>query len=486
MNKNNNSKDALFLSIVKIFTLGVGTISTMILSKKLSLDSYGTYSTLNLLATSGAAISVLGLADAMNYFYNKEKDIEKQRKYVNNILLFQTVIGIITGIIILVGEPVFITYFNNPFLKGMCIYIAFRPFLDNIIISLQNLQVAIGRAKQIAIRNAIFSGMKVLTIILCVMFFKDIRIILFAIIFMDLLTVLYFWITFSKVKFPINIMKFDIELTREILYFSIPMGIYVMSNMLMREFDKYVIGYFESTAMLAIYTNCSTTLPLDIITNSFLIVIIPIMTRLISNKEYEKAQQLFSNYLMIGVYSTVVFGIALILTAKEAISFLYDDKYLIGKPVFILYIIVSMIRFANLTLVLSAKGKTKTLMKVSIISLIINSFTSIILYKLFGFIGPAIATVMVTLISTLVMCNSSCKVLKTTLLKIISWKDISAFVVELFLCVNVFTFMKNQLYILNINKYIILFICAGGFSFLMLIINYKKIERILKNINLYK
>lgn len=482
MGNNRNSKDALLLSVVKIFTLGVGTISTMILSKMLSLESYGTYSTLNLLATSGTAISVLGLADAMNYFYNKEKDIEIQKKYVSSIILFQTVVGIVTAAIIIISEPIFISYFDNKLLRGMCIYVAFRPFLENIIISLQNLQVAIGRAKQIAIRNAIFSLMKVFAIILCVRVFEDIRIILFTIAFMDLITVLYFGFTFSREKFTINIIYFDRELTKEILYFSIPMGIYVMSNMLMRELDKYVIGHYESTSMLAIYTNCSTTLPLDIITNSFLIVIIPIMTRLISDDEYKKAQRLFSNYLMIGIYSTVVFGVAVILTSKEAISFLYSDKYLIGEKVFILYIIVSMIRFANLTLVLSAKGRTKTLMKVSLISLIVNGITNIVFYRLFGFIGPAIATVGVTLITTFIMCNISCKILKTTIFKIINWKEIGIFACELFLAINIFTFLKDYLYSLGLHKYVILFSCAGGISFLMLIINYKKIKVILERI----
>ena len=423
MSKNNNSKDALLLSIVKVFTLCVGIISTMILSKKLSLENYGIYSTLNLLATSGTAISVLGLADAMNYFYNKEKDINIQKKYVNNILLLQIVSGMIVGIIILIGEPIFITYFNNPMLKSMCIYVAFRPFLENIIISLQNLHVAIGRAKQIAIRNAFFSFGKVVTIIIGVVFFNDIRIILFSIVLMDLLTVIYFVLTFSKIKFKLNVINFDIGLIKEILLFSIPMGIYVMSNMLMREFDKYVIGYFESTEMLAIYTNCSAALPLDIITNSFLIVIIPIMTRLISNNDYKKAQELFSNYLMIGIYSTVVFGLALIFNSEEAILFLYSDKYLSGKPIFIIYIIASMIRFANLTLILSAKGRTKILMKISIISLIVNAITNILFYKMLGFIGPAISTVFVTIITTVIMCRESCKILQTTMVKIINWRE---------------------------------------------------------------
>lgn len=482
MKKSRKSIDALLLSVVKVFTLASGLISTMLLSKKLSLDYYGTYSILNLIATSCTAISVLGLADAMNYFYNKEDDIEIQRKYVNNIFSFQILIGIITAIIIIFSEPILIKYFDNTLLKGMCIYIAFRPLLENIIISLQNLQVAIGKAKQIAIRNAVFSVIKVLTIIFCITFIQDIRIILFMIVLMDLITVIYFLYTFSIYKYSINILEWNLKILKKVLYFSIPMGVYIMSNTLMKELDKYIIGYFESTSMLAIYTNCSATLPLDIITNSFLIIIIPLMTRLISNKNYVEAQNLFRNYLMIGIYSTVVFGIALMLVSKEAISLLYSDKYLMGNNVFILYLFVSIIRFANLTLILSAKGKSKTLMQISIISLLSNLVLNLIFYKLFGFIGPAIATVLVTLFTTVLMCMKSCKIINTSILKILDKNEIVSFFCTVVVLSIICILLKKYLYYIGLNKYFILFICSGGFSLIMLIINYKRIKQILKSI----
>lgn len=482
MGKNRNSKDALLLAIVKIFSLGVGTISTMLLSKTLSLEIYGTYSALNLLATSGAAISVLGLADAVNFFYNSENNVSMQKKYVNSIFAFQFIVGMITAAIIIFCEPIFVEYFDNNLLKGMCIYVAFRPYLENTIISLQNLQVAIGKAKQIAIRNAVFSLIKVLSICYSIFYTKDITVLLFMIVFMDLLTVIYFTYTFSREKYKIQIFKCNFAILKRVLSFSIPMGVYVMSNMLMREMDKYVIGFFEPTSMLAIYTNCSAVLPLDIITNSFLIVIMPIITRAINNDDYIKAQKLFRNYLMIGIYSTVVFGIALIIVSEEAISLLYSKHYLIGKTVFILFLIVSMIRFANLTLVLSAKGKTKTLMIISISSLILNFILNITLYKIVGFIGPAISTVIITLGTTFVMFSISCKILNISPMKILDKKELLEFIFKLIITSILFCCLKDLLYNYGVHKYLVLFICAGGFSTFMLIINFTKIRENLREV----
>lgn len=482
MNQNRNSKDAFLLSSVKLFTIFVGTFSTMLLSKKLNLEVYGTYSTLNLIVTTGTSVSVLGLADAVNYFYNSEKNVERQKKYVSTIFSFQFIIGVITGMVIISSEPLLVNYFENNLLKGMCIYVAFRPYLANTILSLQNLQVAIGRAKEIAIRNALFSLVKIITIYICTFWIKDIRILLFMFLLMDFITVIYFSKVFAKEKFPIQIFNINKDILIEVLCLSIPMGLYIMSNTLMRDLDKYIIGYFESTSMLAIYTNCSTPLPLDVITNSFLVIIIPIMTRAIAEKDYYKAQCLFKNYFMIGLYSTLIFGIGIILVADEAISILYSDQYLEGKAIFVIYILASIIKFANLTLVLSARGRTKTLMILSLISLCINSVLNILLYYLLGVYGPAIATVFVTFINVIILTKISCSIIKLSFKEIISLKELLLLTGQIIFLIIIFHNFKNYLYGLGLDKYFILIICGGGFCFLMLGLNLKKILCILRDI----
>ena len=66
------SGDSLFLAFSKIITLRFGILTAKILSMGLTLTEYGTYSQVNLVNTLSASILLLGLPDALNFFYNNK------------------------------------------------------------------------------------------------------------------------------------------------------------------------------------------------------------------------------------------------------------------------------------------------------------------------------------------------------------------------------------------------------------------------------
>lgn len=117
--------------------------------------------------------------------------------------------------------------------------------------------------------------------------------------------------------------KIDWSKTREILGYSIPMGVYVLTNSLCRDIDKMLIGGWYSTDQYAIYANCATLLPFDIISASFLTILIPILTRYFGEKDYIHGRILFKNYLKIGYYTAFTFTIACMILSKEMVLFLY-------------------------------------------------------------------------------------------------------------------------------------------------------------------
>ena len=59
--------DSLLLSLVKVITTSVGIVSTMVLSRTLSLADYGTYAQGNLVISLATSMTVLGLTDAVSY-----------------------------------------------------------------------------------------------------------------------------------------------------------------------------------------------------------------------------------------------------------------------------------------------------------------------------------------------------------------------------------------------------------------------------------
>ena len=281
-------------------------------------------------------------------------------------------------------------------------------------------------------------------------------------------------------------LKGDVAFFMPIMRYGLPMGVFALTSTLTREIDKLIIGYMSNTETLAIYSNCSKILPFDIVVASFATVLIPYIMKYISIGEKNSSILLFQNYLKVGYYSVWVLGVAVLIVSGQAISFLYSDEYLQGRTIFILYIIDSMIKFASMHLILTASGKTKLLMWISLGSLVANIVLNILLYFILGINGPAIATLIVTTGYTISILHKSINVLNSRWAEIFDIKDLFGFIICLG-CTGIVCSIINQ-YLLSkgLNQYMVMIIIMFGFGAVNLFVNLKKIKSILKKINALK
>lgn len=403
------SFDSLLLALVKFFTLASGLIGTVVLSHSLSLRAYGTYSQGIMIVMLGADLTILGLADSVNYFYNRKRSTADAELYVRTAVSLQVVLGVGLGVLILLLQSVLVGYFDNPMLQGVFIYLAFRPLLLNLGTIFQVLMVSVGRARSIAVRNGAFSTLKLAAIFMTAYVTSDIGVLFAILLGLDAISILWFWLTFRRYAFTVWPVRWRVDRIRDILSFSLPMALYVACSSLSRQFGALVIARNESTANYAIYANASILLPLDVITSSFLTVVIPTVTRLIAESEWDRARVLFKHYLTIGYLTTMTFAVVCMVLAEEIILVLYGERYLPGVTVFRIYLVSSMIRFAGFSLILSAAGRSAILMRVSLVSLAANAVMSVVGYQLIGFEGPAAATVVVNFLTTMVLLRFSAK-----------------------------------------------------------------------------
>ena len=400
--------DSVFLTVVKFITIFTAILQTKVLSIGLSLTDYGTYSQANIVVSISVSILLLGLGDAINYFFNDSsgKYSKEQRiQLVNTIYMIELIAGIVLVCIVLFARDLIAQYFSNEALKIVVVIISIKPMLDNMIYFYQILFVSTGKAKVIAIRNLIVSILKVISIFIAVHIFKSVIAIYISLIFLDILQLIFFAFLFSKKEFIISPIQCNFRFVKEIMKYGFPMGIFALTNTLTRDIDKLIIGYMSDTETVAIYSNCSKVLPFDIIVVSFATVLIPYIMKYISQNQLENSILLFKNYLKIGYYTVWTFGAAVLVVTKQAICFLYSSEYLVGEPIFILYVVDSMIKFASMHLILTASGKAKLLMKYSAVSLGANTILNIIFFKIFGTVGPAISTLVVTTVYTVSILN---------------------------------------------------------------------------------
>ncbi|KLU66122.1 polysaccharide biosynthesis protein [Desulfosporosinus acididurans] len=478
--------DSLILTFVKVVTAVLGLLLTKLLSSQFTLQEYGTYSQAMLIVSTITSISVLGLTDATNFFYNAADDETQKQKNIATVFGLQYIIGTTAAIIVMFLSAPIIEFFDNDQLKQVIYFAAWMPLLENLLPMLQVLFVSIGKAKLIAVRNFIISLARLLIVVLACFVTNDIKTIFVLLLVLDIIQVAYFMGSLSKLRFQIRIFDFRKSLVPAILKFSIPMAIYVLTNALSRDIDKYVISYFTNTETLAIYTNAAKGLPFDLLTASFLTVMIPIITRQIRSEKYEEAQITFKSYLRVGYITTWPLVAGAIVVAKELMLFFYDKKYLPGLSVFIIYRFVDMTRFANTSLVLAAKGKTKILMYCSLISLGAHLVFNVISFKMFGMIGPAITTLAFTLCLTLALVVLGAREINTNIVKLFNLKEVSLIVVELLAIGGICYTLKMFLYSVISSSIIVLMLIYCTFILIMLALNWKRIFECLHIISVLK
>lgn len=483
--KSGAATDSLFLTLTRVLTASISVIIYKLLTVHFSLDEYGTYSQVLLVSTTLVAITDLGMTDAINYFFNRDGGKERGRLYVNTIFALQIIIGLVGAVCVLLLKNQIAFYFDNSAVKSLLIYVAFVPLLTNLFNMLQVLFVSYRKAKIVAIRNFLFSIFKILFVIAACFIFRSIKYVLIGSLIMDVITVWYMLHYSKKNMFPVSIVKVDFSFAKEIFYYSIPMAAFIITNSLSRNMDKLVIGWLGNTRELALYAVAAKELPLDMLTSSFMTVLIPYITRYIAAKDFNNAAETFSKYIQMSYAINWIIAVGVLAASKEFMLILYDQKYISALLIFNLYIVVDMFRFANTSIIFAANGRTKELILYSGSALVLNLIFNVIFYRSFGIVGPAISTVFVTLMLSGAMLIRSAKMLNAKITYLINYKYMIMLVAECAAFASISYFIKARFFaeLPILVSFVLTYII---YAVPLLLLNYKKIITLLKSINKLK
>lgn len=480
---NGAAVDSIILTFIQVVTTAVGLIVSKILSVNFSLIEYGTYSQVMLIVTTASSLTILGMTNAVNYFFNGNASYDEKQKYLGTLFDIQYVLGIFCALLLMLLRDPISVYFKNDQLRGILWVAACLPALQNLLPMMQVLFVATGRAKLIAVRNFLISIARLVFVLIASYITKSIDTIIVLLLVLDIVQIGCFRLLLRKNRINIRIRDFDYRKIKEIFVFCLPMAVYLMTNSLSRDIDKYVVSYFADTEMLAIYSNASKVLPFDLVTASFITVLIPIITRQVRSEDYAQALCSFKAYLRLGYIATWILAFGAVILSKDLMLFLYDAKYLPGLAVFVVYLFVDMIKFANTSLILVAKGKTKTLMYTSVAALLGNALLNIPAYKAFGIIGPAVTTLFITMALVSVLLIISARELKSCVSELFNWKEMLLITIELVL-VGIGIFVLSRVLEEYISSStILLIICYGLYLIILLALNWKRLLSCLKEIN---
>lgn len=440
--KQSIATDAVKLTASKIITMTISMISAMLLSRFRTLEEYGTYSQLLIVISLVSSIFMFGLPNSINFFLASAESSDEKQKFLSTYYTLSTILSFISGLALVLAAPLIVNYFNNAIIKNFMYVLAVYPWAKIILSSIENIYIVYEKTTRL-IFFRILNSVSLLFIILLVEVF-NLGFYMYMILFIAVEAVfaLSVYIQVGNLSGRIWIY-FDKDLIRKVLKFSVPLGLASVVGTLNIELDKLLIGRFFSTEQLAIYTNAAREMPVTIIASSITAVLMPQLVYLLKNGNKEKAITLWGDATSLSYVFICFFASGLFTFAPEVISLLYSNKYLPGVSVFRIYNIVLLFRCTYFGIILNSIGKTKFIFYSSIAALGLNIVLNYIFYRIFGFLGPAIATIISIVAILIFQLIETSKNIDVPLSNIFPWKELGVITIVNIVMGMIFTVIKE-------------------------------------------
>ena len=477
------SGDAIMLVVIKFVTMALGMVTTRLLSQYLSLYDYGTYSQILLIVSAVSSVTVLGMVDGVTYFYCSVGDEKRREALVSTIFALQGIVSAVAGLAVMLLTRPLCLYLDNPDIRKLMIFAVMLPFFQNVLHMFQNLLVAVGKARLLAWRNLAVSLLRLGISLPVLLLTSDVTLILTTTLLLDAGQLIFFLCMLKGTDCRIRLRSVKPTLVRGILNYCLPMAMFIIIRAVNRDVDKYMISLLTDPETLAIYANASKMLPFDILMHSFYTVLVPEITRRVASRENEKAVSLYRDFLELGYGTMVILSFAALSAAPQLMRLLYSEKYLSGVPVFCIYILVDMLQFTNITIILSAAGKARVLMWLAAGMMLVNGILNVALYRWIGLCGPALATLVVTLLMGILMLKLGARELQSGVSGFFHGKFFCFFAAENLLLLLGLSYAGKVLERAGIHYVLILGLCAALYCGISVGLYGKRMVRLLKKLN---
>ncbi len=436
--------NAVKLTAAKFITLGISLVSSMLLSRFRSLTEYGTYSQMMMAVSLVSSLLMLGLPNSINYFLGKAKSDDERSSFLSVYYTLSTMLSILVGVVLVASVPLLEIYFKNSLIRTFWYFLATYPWTRVIMSGTENLLIAYNKSNMLMLFK-ILNSISLLAIILIIQLLGG-TFTQYILLFLGVEAAFTLWTYFvakkSAKKLRISVNK---ELVKSIFKFSVPIGLASVVGTLNIELDKLVITSVFSTEDLAIYTNASKELPVSIIASSITAVLLPQVVKLMHNDKKQDAVNLWKSATTISFAIISFIAIACFVFAPEVIEVMYSAKYLPGVSVFRVYCLVLFCRCTYFGMMLNATGKTKFILYSSIGTLALNFSLNYLFYTIMGFNGPAVATLITTVIMAIIQLLYTSKRIKVPFSSIFPWKNCGLFIVFNGVCGAAIYFIKSSI-----------------------------------------
>ncbi len=397
-----SSKSRLSLSektllLVTQRTLGrfLAIITTALLVRLFTEELYGTYRQLTMIGSLCLVFCGFALPGSLMYFIPNAATMAEKRRYTGQTVVLLGTAGALVLLGLMAGAEWLSVRFNNPHLvvalRVYALWIGFSvaaQYFVQLMYALERIGPAIVYnllgtqvAQILLLVGAFYFRLGLLPYLWCLVGLEGVKAVVAFIVtwrFLGGLTWRPSWDTVRQqlgyamplaVAQAVNRLSYDIDL------------LIVSSTYAMQEFAFYAVGAFE-LPLVSILRKTSATISK------------PRLVALYREARIDEVLGLFREVVRkIAVIALPCF-VFLFIMAEPFIRLLYTASYLPSVPIFRVYLLLIPLSCAAFNILIQTTGRTRPVMVLSLIYIVLSIPLNFIFIQWFGLIGPAIATVL--------------------------------------------------------------------------------------------
>lgn len=173
-NNSRINKDVIKLTITRVLTTTIATLTSMLLARYRTLEEYGTYSQMLIVINLMTSIFMLGLPSSLQYFLSRAETTKEKQEFVSVYYTLSTILSFILGLSLMLSANLIAKYFDNPYINSFLYFLALYPWTKITISSIENLLIVYKKTKNLLIirlvHNILLLGLVGLFVVLKISF----------------------------------------------------------------------------------------------------------------------------------------------------------------------------------------------------------------------------------------------------------------------------------------------------------------------------
>jgi O-antigen/teichoic acid export membrane protein len=454
------SVQAFWLTISKFISALFNIAIPILLVRLLDQNQYGVYKQAFLFA--GTLTSLASFGVGLSAFYFMPRHPERGGKIALNILIYNTVAGLIPLVVLIVYPKALNWMFRSGDLQSYAVLLGILSMVSLTGVLVETMPTALQDVRNSTIFVVGTQLMKAVLILAAALLVGTVRSLVWATIVSGFICVVVL-VRYLHQRFGPFWMHFDGHFFREQLAYALPLGVYGMIYVIRRDLSSYFVSAFYPPSEFAIYAIGWLEVPLI---SLFLESVLAVMVVRVSALQHEDRVQDIRRVMATAInrLAAVQFPIyALLLVAgKDLIVFFYTRTYEASAHIFAITITLILLNvFLYDPVVRAYKHLRNFIIIVRVAVLVAQCALLAPVIRHFGMTGAALTAVAADVVERVIVSAKVCSTIE------VSWADLGL-IADLWRVAAVTTAAGLAAYAvrtLMVNQPLVVRIAAMGIAF---------------------